>query len=289
VQCLAKNYKNDSVVSVDMDKVGVMVAFADDRVIYRKIINNEDVDKLQKDLNRLREWMVENAMKINPSKSKGIRFTRARVNDPLNYSLKDTLTAEASSCKYLGMILRSDLSWADQVNYTVKKAWKALHFTMRILKKGNSNTKSLAYMSLVRPILEYVAGCWDPYREGQINTLDRVKKKAAKFAHHTNKRKWETLASRRKLSRICALFKAYSRECAWKAIGDRLQRPQYLIRIDHERKIRSRRQRLDIGKYSFVNMTIQHWNQLQAKVLRNLPCKPVTFKNRVRKVIIELN
>ena len=37
---------------------------------------------------------------------------------------------------------------------------------MRILKKGNSNTKSLAYMSLVRPILEYGAACWDPYREG---------------------------------------------------------------------------------------------------------------------------
>ena len=26
VQCLAKNYKNDSIVSVDMDKVGVVVA-----------------------------------------------------------------------------------------------------------------------------------------------------------------------------------------------------------------------------------------------------------------------
>jgi hypothetical protein len=47
------------------------------------------------------------------------------------------------------------VKWADQVNYTVKKGWKALHFTMRILKKGNSNTKSLAYISLVRPILEY--------------------------------------------------------------------------------------------------------------------------------------
>ena len=59
-----------------------------------------------------------------------------------------------------------------------------LHFTMRILKKCNSNTKSLAYMSLVRPILEYGAACWDPYREEQISALDRVQKKAAKFAHH---------------------------------------------------------------------------------------------------------
>jgi len=27
VQCLAKNYKNDSIVSVDMDKVGVMATY----------------------------------------------------------------------------------------------------------------------------------------------------------------------------------------------------------------------------------------------------------------------
>jgi len=95
-------------------------------------------------VDRLGEWAVENAMKINPSKSKAIRFTRARIKDPLNYSLLDALIPEASSSKYLGIILRSDLSWADQVNYTVRKSWKVLHFTMRILKNGNSNTKSLA-------------------------------------------------------------------------------------------------------------------------------------------------
>ena len=29
VQCLAKNYKDDSIVSVDTDKVGVMAAYSD--------------------------------------------------------------------------------------------------------------------------------------------------------------------------------------------------------------------------------------------------------------------
>jgi len=28
IQCLAKNYKNDSIVSVDMDKFGVMSAYS---------------------------------------------------------------------------------------------------------------------------------------------------------------------------------------------------------------------------------------------------------------------
>src|SRR5215471_13795910 len=84
---------------------------------------------------------------------------------------------------------------ADQVNCTVKKAWKALHFTMRILKKGNSSTRSLAYRSLVRPVLEYGAACWDPYREGQIRALDRVQKRVTRFAHNANRPNWETLTS----------------------------------------------------------------------------------------------
>jgi len=74
----------------------------------------------------------------------------------------------------------------------VKKTWKALHFIIHIFKKGNSSTKSLAYMTLVGPILEYGTVCWDPYREGQIHALDGVKKKAAKFAHHMNESNWKT-------------------------------------------------------------------------------------------------
>jgi hypothetical protein len=70
-------------------------------------------------------------MVINPVKSKAVCFTRARVTEQLIYSLRDIVIPEA---EHLGIILRSDLSWADQVHYTVKKAWKALHFAMRILK-----------------------------------------------------------------------------------------------------------------------------------------------------------
>jgi len=105
----------------------------------------------------------------------------------------------------------------------VQKAWRALHFVMHIIKKGNKNTKSLAYTSLVRPILKYGAAFWDPYRECQISAFDRAKNKAAKFAQHSEGLDWESLAHRRKRARMRALYKAYTDERAWKAIGDRLQ------------------------------------------------------------------
>ena len=170
-----------------------------------------------------------------------------------------------------------------------EKAWNALHFIMRILKKGNSSTKSLAYTTLVCPILEYGTACWDPYREGRYIALGRVHKKAAKFAYHTNDSNWETLTQRRKISHICAPFKEYSGERAWKAVGDRLKRPYCLSRVDHERRIRNRRQRTDIGKYSFVNRTIRLWNRLPAENFGALRCKPNTFRKRVGKVMDVVN
>jgi hypothetical protein len=77
---------------------------------------------------------------------------------------------------------------------------------MRILKKGNKNTKNLAYSSLVGRILEYGAACWDPYRECQIGALDRVQNKAAKFAHLSGGSEWDSLAQRGKIARMCALY-----------------------------------------------------------------------------------
>jgi len=78
---------------------------------------------------------------------------------------------------------------------------------MRVLKKGNRNTKRLAYASLVRLVLECGSACWDPCREGQINMLDRVLKTTAQFTNYRKNCDWETLAQSRTIARLCVLFK----------------------------------------------------------------------------------
>ena len=116
-------------------------------------------------------------------------------------------------------------------------------------------------MSLVRPILEYGTACWEPCREGQINALDQVQMKATQFTNHMKESDWETLAQHRTTACLCALLKVYSGERVWKAIRNRLRKPSYLSRVDHVQKIRDRKQRTDIGKYSFVSRTINKWNR----------------------------
>jgi hypothetical protein len=126
--------------------------------------------------------------------------------------------------------------------------------------------------------------CWDLYRKGQINVLDQMQNKAAKFAHNRNDSNWETSAQCRKIARTCSLFKAYIGEWAWKAIGDRLQRPYYLSRVSHDKEIRIRKQRTGIGKYSFKNRTLQLWNQLPADAFGAVSCKPSNFRKKVREI-----
>jgi len=43
VQCLAKTYKNDSIMSVDMDKVGVIAAYSDPLCVVHLVhVNGHD-------------------------------------------------------------------------------------------------------------------------------------------------------------------------------------------------------------------------------------------------------
>jgi hypothetical protein len=70
----------------------------------------------------------------------------------------------------------------------------------------------------------------------------------------------------------------------WTILGYRTWRPCYLSRDDHDREIRRRKQRTDIGKYSLVNRTIKLCNNLPAEALGTFPCKPHIFRKRVRKL-----
>jgi len=149
---------------------------------------------------------------------------------------------------------------------------------MRNLNKSNvlTSTESINRTSKQK--------CW----ENKLVSLLKAAQftKAPQFTNHTKDYDWETLAQHRTIAHLRALLKVYSVEQAWKATSDRLRKPYYLSRVDHVQKIRDRKQRTDIRKYSFVNRTIKNWNQLPAEALGTFSCKPKIFKNRVRKAII---
>ena len=81
--------------------------------------------------------------------------------------------------------------------------------------------KSRAYISLVRPTLEYASAVWDPYRQYQIQWLENVQRRAARFVTRTygsdqgcvtralNHLQWQSLQYRRKVARLTLLHNCF--------------------------------------------------------------------------------
>ena len=71
--------------------------------------------------------------------------------------------------------------------------------------------KESAYLTMVRPQLEYASDVWDPHQTGDIAELEKVQRRAARWAMNDygrlssvtsmlNQLSWPTLQTRRKLS-----------------------------------------------------------------------------------------
>jgi hypothetical protein len=83
---------------------------------------------------------------------------------------------------FWGITLQSDLKWTQHINDIVANANKSLGFLKRNLKTSNTNIKSQAYLSLVRPKLEYACSVWDPHTAEHCNKIEMVQRQAARYA-----------------------------------------------------------------------------------------------------------
>ena len=79
--------------------------------------------------------------------------------------------------------MNNTLSWSSHINNIVSRATKTLNFLRRNLYKCSQEVKASAYISIVRPLMEYASIVWDPYQITYINILEGIQRRAARWAN----------------------------------------------------------------------------------------------------------
>ena len=159
-------------------------------------------------------------MEFHPQKCQVLRITNKRNIIKRIYNIHNIPLEETSSAKYLGVTIDSKLNWKRHISETVKKANKTLSFIRRNLLDCPSNVKIDCYTTLVRPILEYGSVVWDPHHKTDIENIEKVQKRAARFATSNYKMEegstrtnmiqlnWKPLVERRAELKLLTFFKA---------------------------------------------------------------------------------
>ena len=118
------------------------------------------------------------------------------------YNHKPTIS-EVESHPYLGITIDSKLSWSKHVHTTTSQCARTLGLLKCTLHPATPKVKETAYNMLIRPKLEYATLAWNPHKQNNIDTLEKIQRSAATFTlnDHTcktstteliNKLGWET-------------------------------------------------------------------------------------------------
>ena len=239
--------------------------FADDAVIYREIKTEQDSALLQQDLNSLLKWERDWGMSFHPSKCNVLRVTRRKKIVESKYSIRGHALELVDSAKYLGIILSKDMSWKTHIKMITSKANHTLSFLQRNITDCPKSLKELSYKTLVRPQLEYCSPIWDPYHQNQINQIEAVQNRAARFTCNDYSRYssvtamkndlgWESLQARRKIGKVVLLYKILNNH-----IDVRLELRQSAV---HPEKFTQLHCRTVAFQRSYIPDTIVIWNSL---------------------------
>ena len=149
-----------------------------------------------------------------------------------------------------------------------------------------------AFISLVRSVLEYAATIWDPHLSKDINALQGVQRKAARFVKNdygllssvTSMLQyigWKDLKDRRRDLRLALLYKIIHGHVAVPAETLKLCKPTRQLRANHKHTYQTLPVETTELKSFIVHRTIPEWNILPAYIAEAVTESVASFKSQL--------
>ena len=162
--------------------------YADDTKIWRSIKNEADTAQLQRDVNILNFWSLNNKMKFHPDKCKVV--TIKHKPSPLtmlpfvayHYHLGENLLSYADSETDLGVHVNKNFNFNEQCEIILTKANKKFGILKRTCHFVTCrNRRRVLYLALVRSQFEHCLPVWRPGSITMMNKFESFQKKCLKW------------------------------------------------------------------------------------------------------------
>ena len=226
----------------------------------------------------MEKWSKTWQMRFNPKKCVVQRIYRTKRPVIEHYHLMGHTLEAASHSTYLGVEISADLNWSGHINRISTKANRSLGFIRRNLNKCPEKVKEQAYTALVRPHLEYACCAWDPHLQKDVDKLEMVQRRSARFVKNNYRReegtvtsiledlKWKSLQHRREQFRLLLMHKMVYNLIGI-SIPHYVSKPKEGTRGYHELHFRQLHTNTNMYKYSFLPRTICKWNLLPVSTI----------------------
>ena len=227
---------------------------------------------MQRDLDALMDWGSTWGMKFNAKKCNIMRVSRSHKPLQHFYSLGNEILQEVSDAKYLGIQIDNKLDWNKHISTVAARGQSKLAFLNRNLKGCPKKLRDTAYISLIRPALEYSCSVWHPHKKSNKDKIEKVQRRAARFVSNNFRRKasvsemlhdlgWQSLDGRRQDQRLVLFYKIIN-GLASVETEDILTPSDSRTRKNHSFKLKHLQANCDSYRYSFFPATISSWNNL---------------------------
>ena len=155
--------------------------FADDLKLYSNINTNCDHVHFQSVLDQLQQWCIDWQLNINSSKCNIIHL--GHNNNKYKYFLNGSPINAPETVTDLGVDVDPLLKFDCHINKIIKKAYSRIAILFKGFASREVQLLKQAYITYIRPVLEYASSVWSPHLLKHINSIERVQKHFIKKFH----------------------------------------------------------------------------------------------------------
>jgi hypothetical protein len=154
--------------------------FADDAKLYCNIRIDRDSLSLQQSLDRLVSWAKSWQLSININKCAVLLLSTKPQPTLRNYFIDGTLISQKDSYIDLGVTISENLSFDAHISDIVSKARQRVSILFRGFLSRNTSTMRLAFITYIRPTLEYNSIIWNPSQKYLVDSIEHVQRNFTK-------------------------------------------------------------------------------------------------------------